>query len=383
VGPERKSLIFLRFASTVYLVEEKKAKKWKKTKVQFLLQNTESSVYYARLYRDGKEVWKSLKTDVFSVAQARLAVEVKSLQQVAKVAATVESGRATVETVAKSYLDGVRLDVSLKPSSIHYREQCVTAILKTWPELNTLAPRSVTATQCEEWASRHAARYSGTRYNNAVDTLRLIFDEAIEHGLIFRNPMEDISKRPPSRKHLELPSREVFVKIVAAVRSSGAWCQVQCGDLIEFLAYSGCRIDESRHVRWVDIEADGIWIHGGKTGTKNSERRRIPIVGPMRVLLEDLRANPRYIRDESREGHVLAVRECQKALDTACADLGTKRITHHDLRHLFATRCIESGVDIPTVSRWLGHKDGGALAMRTYGHLRDEHSQRMAAKVSF
>ena len=28
------------------------------------------------------------------------------------------------------------------------------------------------------------------------------------------------------------------------------------------------------------------------------------------------------------------------------------------------------GVDIPTVSRWLGHKDGGALAMKVYGHLR-------------
>jgi len=45
-----------------------------------------------------------------------------------------------------------------------------------------------------------------------------------------------------------------------------------------------------------------------------------------------------------------------------------KRITHHDLRHLFATRCIEAGVDIPTVSRWLGHQDGGALCMKTYGH---------------
>ena len=55
----------------------------------------------------------------------------------------------------------------------------------------------------------------------------------------------------------------------------------------------------------------------------------------------------------------------------------------HDLRHLFATRCIESGVDIPTVSKWLGHKDGGALAMRTYGHLRNEHSQKMAKKVKF
>ena len=47
------------------------------------------------------------------------------------------------------------------------------------------------------------------------------------------------------------------------------------------------------------------------------------------------------------------------------------------------TRCIESGVDIPTVSRWLGHKDGGALAMRVSGHLRNEHSQQMAQKVRF
>ena len=48
-----------------------------------------------------------------------------------------------------------------------------------------------------------------------------------------------------------------------------------------------------------------------------------------------------------------------------------------------ATRCIESGVDIPTVSRWLGHKDGGALAMKTYGHLRREHSIAQAQRVTF
>ena len=34
------------------------------------------------------------------------------------------------------------------------------------------------------------------------------------------------------------------------------------------------------------------------------------------------------------------------------------------------TSCIESGVDIPTVSRWLGHRDGGALAMRVYPPCR-------------
>jgi len=32
---------------------------------------------------------------------------------------------------------------------------------------------------------------------------------------------------------------------------------------------------------------------------------------------------------------------------------------------------------------WLGHQDGGALCMKTYGHLRDEHSANEAKKVAF
>lgn len=50
---------------------------------------------------------------------------------------------------------------------------------------------------------------------------------------------------------------------------------------------------------------------------------------------------------------------------------------------MFATTCIEAGVDIPTVSRWLGHKDGGALAMKVYGHLRQEHSFAQIKRVQF
>jgi integrase len=105
----------------------------------------------------------------------------------------------------------------------------------------------------------------------------------------------------------------------------------------------------------------------------------------MRDLLTRIQSDPRWFRSERRRkaGYILSVVECEKALTSACAKLGVHRLTRHDLRHLFATRCIESGVDIPTVSRWLGHSDGGALAMKTYGHLRDEHSQAMAAKVIF
>ena len=65
---------------------------------------------------------------------------------------------------------------------------------------------------------------------------------------------------------------------------------------------------------------------------------------------------------ERLDAKVFHVGECQKALDRACKKVSADRITHHHLRHLFATRCIEADVDIPTVSRWIGHKDGGALA---------------------
>ena len=70
-------------------------------------------------------------------------------------------------------------------------------------------------------------------------------------------------------------------------------------------------------------------------------------------------------------------------MDRAAAMVNITRITHHDLRHLFATVCIEAGTDIPTVARWLGYKDGGVLAMKTYGHLRDKHSQASATKIRF
>ena len=148
-------------------------------------------------------------------------------------------------------------------------------------------------------------------------------------------------------------------------------------------AFSGARKNEAKHVRWdSDVKADGIWITGGETGTKNHERRFVPFNAKLRALVTDLRDNPRLFRGE-REGYVLAVSECQKAIDAACQRLAVNRFTHHDLRHLFTTRAIESGIDIPTIAKWVGHKDGGALLMRTYSHLLKEHSQAMAAKLTF
>jgi integrase len=135
-------------------------------------------------------------------------------------------------------------------------------------------------------------------------------------------------------------------------------------------------------VKWEDVDwqRKEIIVRGReKTATENGEIRRVPILPDMVKLLNRLKNKLGTVGT----GKIMQIRSCNRALTRGCKALGIPRITHHDLRHPFATRCIEAGVDVPTVSRWLGHKDGGALAMKVYGHLRNEHSQAMAGRVRF
>jgi integrase len=357
-------------------------KRWIATSTQFLIRDSISGRYYARFWQDRKPVWLSLKTTKISVAKARLAEKLKTHKERQGASRSIENGTGTVEQLAKLYLSGVKVQVDIKDSTAHYYEQIVTSLLATWPELKDTSPKDVSKGDCESWAKKYSTTYSPTRYNNAVDVLRKIFEVAIAAGSIYKNPAADLGKRTPNKKRLELPTKEEFSKLVDSIASQGAWCSRQCADLVSFLAFSGCRLDEARNVRWTDVGDEFLWVHGGQAGTKNMESRYVPIIPQLKELLSDMKAKPRYFKGD-RSGYVLAVTECQRALDKACRLVGIKRLTHHDLRHLFTTRCIQSGVDIPTVAKWLGHKDGGALLMRTYSHLLQEHSKAMAAKVLF
>ena len=72
---------------------------------------------------------------------------------------------------------------------------------------------------------------------------------------------------------------------------------------------------------------------------------------------------------------------CNKQLTRACSELGIRRITNHDLRHYFGTSCLEADIPVSTVAAWMGHSDGGALLLKTYAHLRDQHSAKKAATL--
>jgi len=81
---------------------------------------------------------------------------------------------------------------------------------------------------------------------------------------------------------------------------------------------------------------------------------------------------------------VMTIHECHNSIVRACRRLKLPHMfTHHSLRHFFCSNAIEAGIDFKAIAGWLGHKDGGILVAKTYGHLREEHSEAMAAKMKF
>jgi integrase len=365
----------------------RKRRIWNKTGKENLVRH-KSGRYYARVSVQGKEVWKSLRTSHLSVAQARLAEFLKEHRQRVGNGGggkdSLVSAKMTFGAAAQEHLRNLDNNVRLKPRTCAYWQERLNALEKSWPLLATTEIRRITVGDCKAWAGKYGKSASPTNYNNTISLLRHVFGVAVEAGVIYANPAAALKRAPLRGKEITLPSSEKFAAMVAEMRNGHGRFSRDCADFVEGLAFTGCRKGEANEIEWrdLDFEASELVVRGDAvTGTKGGEGwRRVPMIPDARALFERLRAERAH---EPLDGKVFQVCECQKALDRACAKVGAHRITHHDLRHLFATRCIESGVDIPTVSRWLGHRDGGALLMKTYGHLRREHSQTQARKVTF
>lgn len=58
---------------------------------------------------------------------------------------------------------------------------------------------------------------------------------------------------------------------------------------------------------------------------------------------------------KNSRGHMVHSRNLQKVLDRIYQKAGIEGATMHTLRHTYATRCFEAGVDIKAISEQLGH----------------------------
>jgi integrase len=338
-----------------------------------LYRHEPSGNYYGLVKRRGKQIRRSLKTKDRQLATRRL---VLFREKVARLSDLGARTQITFDELANRWFETIRL--RLKPASAARR---LTSIRQLTPFFGKMPVRNIGPRDCDEWTVWRGNEISASTFNNERETLRAVLNLAKRDGILLDNPAEVVTRRKLGKANLVIPTRQQFRTLLDTIRAMDrrAWAGA---DLVELLACSGMRLAEATALRWADVDFTGerFTVTGGEIGTKNSEARTVPLFPGLRHLLERFRkCNP----PESRDARIIQITTAKKAIVSACRAAGLPRFNHHSLRHYFVSNAIEAGVDFKTIAAWIGHKDGGVLVAKTYGHLRDSHSAEMAKRMTF
>jgi integrase len=394
-------------------------KVWTTTKVESLLRH-KGGTFYGRFRLSGKRKLISLRTNVFSIAKLRLRDEALAVEKQRGTKQALASGAVTMKDLLPTYRERFK-SLEISEASKTDREVSLKRLLRTWPDFERLSPRKITSADVWTWANRLKSEGSGFRpkgaqkparvgasgstVNRSITALQQLLDIAMEVGAVHVNAARQkppagfgrLRKKseskpvhlPPHAKmqalfgELERPEAETDARVIEAQKAH----RMDVSELVQFMSYSGARQAEAGKAVNGDDRGTYLILHGTKTRT--SRDRSLPMNAALRGLLDRIRERRKeeaLWMDQpppGPEAPLLKVRECQKSLNRACRALQLPRLTHHDFRHLFATRALECGIDPKTVADWLGHADGGVLVLKTYGHVRPEHAAAAAAKLSF
>lgn len=390
--------------STNLTVSNRSTKKsiwWKRG--EHLIQHTPTQTYYCRAKVNGKTIRASLDTNVLTTARDRLPLKLAELRKPKAQIGSFGDGCLKYEAETRNgYTSRKKRLIKLAPLSITYRLRCLeclrrslveTLFNKTWKDLgkqnqtdylaklDALKSSAITKTVCDAWQTYYSSLYSAQVFNNTVNTLRRVLELA---GLTHSdNRAHDIGRMDIIEKQIRLPRPEQFDHIIELIETSGAAQAKDCANLARFLAFTGCRISEAKKAIWGDVnwQENTLLIHSVKVrgAHDGSVTRVLPMNPALRNLLEKMSQGQK----SEPSSHICKVFECQKSLDRACKLAGCKRLVHHDLRHYFVTKCLQAGVGVFTLAKWIGHRDNGKLLLKVYAHLQAEHSQQQANLVQF
>ena len=161
--------------------------------------------------------------------------------------------------------------------------------------------------------------------------------------------------------------------------------------------YTGIRLGELLPLTWNDIDFKSGIMTISKTAyrikqngkpqvvidkpkTKNSSRL-IPLP---KQLLEILKRARRISKSDfvlsTRTGGIVGTRAYQKTYERILKKLNIPYKNFHSLRHTFATRAIEMGMDVKTLSEILGHKNP-VITLQRYTHSMLSYKTEMMNKM--
>ncbi|MFN8225061.1 MAG: site-specific integrase [Gaiellales bacterium] len=224
-----------------------------------------------------------------------------------------------------------------------------------------------------EWAQR--APQSNVR------VVRAMFNDAINDGLHpGPNPLSNLRlEQSRGRKDLTALTLEQLDALADAALMVHGEFGPTFRAMILFSAYVGLRPGELFALERSNVRGDEVWIRQNLDGTgqlkapKNGKERVVVLPPPARVALSAVPARLDlpwlFVTPRDRQ---FAKSSLYYYWNPVRAAVGRPGMGYYELRHFCATHLLELGLSPADVAVQLGHTDGGALVMSTYGHPSED-----------
>lgn len=224
------------------------------------------------------------------------------------------------------------------------------------PYMQQMNIKQIIPAQCQDIIDRIVANGYERTAQDVYSILNSIFNSAIAHGIISRNPLAIIQNVEHDREHGKALTREEEQNLLN--QYAGTPYQL----MFAVALYTGMRPNEYKTAK---LDGDFIVAVNSKRKTKKIEYKKIPVTPMLKPYLNGV--------TEIKFYNVESIREKFHAV------LSNHRL--YDLRTTFYSRCKECGISLVALMEFVGHSLG--KLGNTYTDLSDDFLLSEGKKLKY
>lgn len=208
--------------------------------------------------------------------------------------------------------------------------------------------------------------------NRELACLKALFNHALKSDFTFRNPVSRVDFLPENNEQTRVLTYDEQGRYLAAATP-------MLRDVATLMLETGMRPEEVYRIQPENVNLTGVFLFNPYGKTK-AARRRVPLTATARNVLTRRMAGLKspflFPCDTDSKRPVPKV---NNAHDRAVKTSKVAPFRLYDLRHTWATRAAESGIDLVTLAALLGHSK--IQMVLRYAHPTQEHQARSVERM--
>ncbi|MBT4285746.1 MAG: tyrosine-type recombinase/integrase [Deltaproteobacteria bacterium] len=245
-----------------------------------------------------------------------------------------------------------------------------------YPAFGQLPLSSITTRDLQKYQTKIKVRNSPSTSNRHMTVLIRMFNLAVQWQFLEKSPCNGSIKKynePTRERYLDNDEIKRFLSALDEANQSSVSVHV-----IRMLLYSGLRTAEVTKMKWENLNftAGTLSIPENKSGKPRTVVLNQLAMNTVKKML-DFKINDYVFPGKGPKGHIISPRRVFLKIKEKA---GIEGICAHSLRHTFASICVNSGENLYSVQKLLGHHS--SQMTQRYAHLGDKELRAATESVA-